>query len=289
MIRRTVWIVFAALCLVAGTSWGLPNESSLPALQRQGLLFGLSGLAALCLPRPRTALSARLQIAVAGTGFFGFPIVVVEIVRGSVGEITRSVLFALVSIVIVLVIAITDTTSNARRLLLPALVGIGGLLLLLPLQFSTTSRGLLMLAFIAGAIIVVGICSVWLYRLLHGIHLADAIAVIGIANAAFLLLCAATRGELAWKGSQLASAASLSSLIDVAEIILIVWLLREIPPARFAARYLLIPLVTILESYVLLRPEATLRMVSGAVLLAAGAGMLLLLDDRDHDAALSLR
>ena len=289
MIRRTVWIAFAALCLVVGTYWALPTESSLPALQRQSLLFGLSGLAALCLPRPRTALSARLKIAAAGTGFFGFPIVVVEIVRGSVGEITRSALFAIVPVVIVLVIAITETTSNARRLLLPALVSIGGLFLLLPLEFSTATRGLLMLALTAGAIIVVGICSVWLYRLLHGIHLADAIATIGIANAPFLLLCAAIRGELAWKGSQLASAASLSSLVDVAEIILIVWLLREMPPARFAARYLLIPLVTILESYVLLRPQATLRMVSGTILLAAGAGMLLLLNDRDQDAPLSLR
>jgi hypothetical protein len=69
---------------------------------------------------------------------------------------------------------------------------------------------------------------------------------------------------------------------------LIVWLVREMPPERFAARYLLIPLVTILESYVVMRPEGTARMVGGMLLLAAGGALLAGLREEDQAGDLSL-
>jgi drug/metabolite transporter (DMT)-like permease len=77
--------------------------------------------------------------------------------------------------------------------------------------------------------------------------------------------------------------------VDVSEVLLIVWLLREMRPVRFAARYLVIPLLTVLEGYVLMRPELTVRMVFGAGLLAAGAGMLLFLKASEEETILSLR
>jgi hypothetical protein len=72
-------------------------------------------------------------------------------------------------------------------------------------------------------------------------------------------------------------------------VLLIVWLLREMQPVRFAARYLVIPLLTVLESYILMRPEWTLRMGCGTVLLAAGAGALLLSTAGEDETVLSLR
>jgi hypothetical protein len=143
-----------------------------------------------------------------------------------------------------------------------------------------------MAALVAGAVCVVGFCSVWLYRLLRGVRLAEAIAVVGLANAVFLLACAAMRGEMAWSWSGLASPALL---VDAVEVGLIVWLLREMRPERFAARYLLIPLVTIVESDVVMRPEWTVRMGFGTVLLIAGGALLLGLRDGDEGAVLSLR
>jgi prepilin signal peptidase PulO-like enzyme (type II secretory pathway) len=77
--------------------------------------------------------------------------------------------------------------------------------------------------------------------------------------------------------------------VDVVEVWLIVWLLREMPPVRFAARYLVIPLVTVLESFVLMRPEWTVRMVFGTFLLAAGAGALLFWKVAEEETVLSLR
>jgi prepilin signal peptidase PulO-like enzyme (type II secretory pathway) len=85
------------------------------------------------------------------------------------------------------------------------------------------------------------------------------------------------------------SVVSITSLVDVVEVLLIVLLLREMPPIRFAARYLVIPLLTILESFVLMRPEWTIRMGFGTALLAAGAGTLLFWKAGEEEIVLSLR
>ncbi len=72
-------------------------------------------------------------------------------------------------------------------------------------------------------------------------------------------------------------------------MVLLVVLLRGMSPVRFGARYLVIPLVTVVEGYVLLRPELTLRMGFGALLLAGSAAFLLLSREVDEGAGLSLR
>ena len=293
MINRTTWTAFAALCLLSGTFWVLPANHALPTLERQSLLFGVSALAALCFRPRRIPAITQLYLAIAGIGFFGLPIAVVDIAHSSVSETTRSALFAMVPVVVILAVVISNEAEGARRLLAPALLGLGGLLLLLPLQFSSSLRGQAMLALIGATVLLAGLCSVWLYRLLQGVSLPAAIALLGGVNSLFLAICAAVQaavqGELLWRGQAFVSVLSLSSLVDVLEIAGIVWLLREMPPIRFSARYLLIPLVTIVESFVLVRPAITARMAFGTLLLAAGAGLLLLLKEADPGSTLSLR
>lgn len=297
--RWTLWLAFAVLCILSGTSWAIPREMSdgLPPLEQQGILFGVIGLTAL-LSAGRRVWSRNIgprhiRLAAAAVGFFGVPMVVAEYARGSVPAISRSALFALVPVVVVMTVASGESVGReergARLFLMPALAGLGGLLLLLPLAFSSSARGWMMLAFVCAAVVLVGLASVWLYRLLRGVALADAIAVVGLANAAFLLISSAVREEVVWRGNGLASVMSIASLVDLVEVLLIVWLLREMPPIRFAARYLVIPLLTVLESYVVMRPEWTVRMGFGTALLAAGGGMLLFLKAGEEEAVLSLR
>jgi hypothetical protein len=116
---------------------------------------------------------------------------------------------------------------------------------------------------------------------------------VGIANALFLLGWSVVRGDVVWRWGgrwgELGSILSISSPVDVVEVLLIVWLLREMLPVRFAARYLVIPLLTILESYALMRPDWTVRMGLGTLLLAAGAGALLFWKAGDEETVLSLR
>jgi hypothetical protein len=219
--------------------------------------------------------------------------VVVEYARGSVPAISRSALFALVPVVVVMAVAFGESAEreerSARLFLMPALAGLGGLLLLLPLSFSSSARGWMMLAAVCAAVVLVGFASVWLYRLLSGFPLADAIAVVGLANAVFLLVWSAVREDVVLRGHGLASVMSLASLVDVVELLLIIWLLREMLPIRFAARYLVIPLLTVVESYVVMRPEWTVRMGFGTALLAAGAGTLLFWKASEEEPVLSLR
>jgi drug/metabolite transporter (DMT)-like permease len=297
--RWNVWIAFAALCVLSATSWVIPRETfdGLPPLEEQGLLFGVIGLIALLFAgrgvwfRRRAVRGARL--AAAAVGFFGVPVVVGEFARGSVPAISRSALFAMVPIVVVMALAngdaATGETRSVRRFLIPALAGLGGLLLLLPLQFSGSVRRWVMLGSVCAAVVLAGVTSVWLYRLLRGFRFVDALAIAGLANAAFLLAWSVVREEVVWRWSGLSSLASIASLIDAVEVALIVWLLREMPPLRFSSRYLLIPLLTVLESYALIRPELTVRMVCGTVLLAAGAGVLLFWKAREEETVLSLR
>ncbi len=219
--------------------------------------------------------------------------VIAEYAGRSVPAITRSALFALVPVVVVIVVAAGDMVAGeergARRFLVPALIGAGGLLLLLPLEISGSLRGRLMVGLVGAVVVLVGLMSVWLSRLLHGFRLMEAIALVGLANGLFLLGWSAFREEMVWRWPDLISVFSISSLVDGIEVVLIVWLLREMTPIRFSARYLLIPLLTVLESFAVERPEATVRIVCGTVLLAAGAGVLLFWTARDDEAVLSLR
>jgi hypothetical protein len=288
--NRRVWIAFAAVCVLSATSWVVPRAEGLPGLELQGLRYGLIGLVAFLFVRGRVRFGrVGLGVVAAGVGFFGLPMVVGEWARVGVPEISRSALFAMVPVVVVMVVAAGDEERGARRFLVPILVGLGGLLLLLPLEFSGSLRGRLMQSAVCLAVVSVGLSSVWLFRLLRGLVLAEALAIVCLSNGVFLLVCSVVREEFVWRLSGLASVVSFSSLVDVVEVVLLVWLLREMTPVRFAARYLVIPLLTLLESYALTRAALSVRMVSGLVLLASGAGMLLFLKMGEEETVLSLR
>jgi hypothetical protein len=287
---RSVWIAFVVLCILSATSWVITHGEELPALEQQGIRYAVIGLIALLLGGARGwSWSEGLHLGVMSLGFFGVPVAVGEWAQASVSEVSRSALFAMVPVVVVMAIAAGDEERGVRRFLVPALAGLGGLLLLLPMGFSGTLLGRLMLGVVCASVILVGLSSVWLYRLLRGVALTQAVAAVCLVNAVFLLVCSAVSGDVVLRGSWLASVISIGSLVDVVEVVLIVWLLREMPPVRFAARCLLIPLLTILESYILVRPGVTMRLVCGTILLAAGAGMLLFLKVGEEETMLSLR
>lgn len=297
--RWMVWIAFAALCILSATSWAIPETipEGLPSLEQQGIIFGAIGLIALLFVRrslwSRGEGTRFARLGAAAVCFFGVPDIVAEYARGSVSAISRSALYAMVPVVVVLAVAAGGAGDGeergARRLLVPALAGLGGLLLLLPVGFSGSVRGWVMLALVCATVVLVGLAIVWLYGLLRGPDLASAIAVTGLSNAAFLLIWSAVHEEMVWRWGGLASVVSFSSAVDVIEVLLVVWLLREMRPARFAARYLVIPLLIVLEGYVLMRPELTVRMVFGVGLLAVGAAMFLFLKESEEETILSLR
>jgi drug/metabolite transporter (DMT)-like permease len=82
---------------------------------------------------------------------------------------------------------------------------------------------------------------------------------------------------------------SIHSFYNLAELLLLVWLLREMSPVRLAVRYLLVPLFIVLEGFALLHPPLTVRMAAGLLLLVGGAAYLLFSRGGDSDAVLSIR
>jgi drug/metabolite transporter (DMT)-like permease len=296
--NRSAAILFATLCLLSASSWiAAPFDlSTLPSLERQGLLYGAIGLIALLISGrsvgSRNQIRSSAQAALAGLLFFGLPAIAIELASGAVPAISRSALFALIPIVVIITIASGNAQSSGegvRRLLTPALVAAGGLLLLLPLSFSASTHANLMLATLSAAVILSGIAAVRLYHLLQNIPFLHSVALLFLPNAALLLLCSRILRPQPWSLTDLASLLSVSSLINLAETLLLLWLLRAMSPIRFAARYLVIPLLTVVEGFILLRPPLTLRIAAGAILLAAGTAALFLLDPSDEEPVLSLR
>jgi drug/metabolite transporter (DMT)-like permease len=292
---RSTWITFLAFCLLAASAWIAEpfDTSSLPGPLRQSLLHAIIGLIALALSaRSSPQKIPTLQLALTGILFFGVPVIAIDLVTGSISAVSRSALFALVPVVVILTIASGDPyepgESAARNHLIPALTALSGLFLLLTLNLSTTPHGTLMIAVLLTAIILAGVSAVWLHRMLQHITFPRAIAIICLSNAAFLLLCSLPAKALL-NPHNLASTASPTSLIDTAEILLLLWLLRAMPPVRFAARYLLIPLLTVAEGFLLVRPLFSLRIAAGTLLLVAGTALLLFLTPSADEDLLSLR
>lgn len=286
------WTAFALLCLISGTSWIIPSASELPSLEEQAILYffiGMFGLVWEWSALRKRPFRQIATLAAASIAFFGGPMLAVEYARGAVGEITRSALFAMSPVIVVMTVAsFEDSDRSARRFLVPALTGAAGLLLLLPINLPASMRSATLFGLVVLAVLLAAISSVWLYRILRHIGLAEAITVAGVSNAIFLLASSILRDEFVWRPASIATAISPASLVDVVEIVLILWLLGRMMPIRFASCFLLIPLVTIFESFALERPPLTLRAYSGTALLAAGAGLLLLWR-ADEDTVLSLR
>jgi hypothetical protein len=111
--KRSVWIGFGMLCLLSASAWvaePFGGFSTLPSLERQGLLYGAIGLAALIVSGARFRTQgeqvgekserSRLQVALAGVLLFGLPAIAIEFASGSIPAISRAALFAIVPTVV---------------------------------------------------------------------------------------------------------------------------------------------------------------------------------------------
>ncbi|WP_213803444.1 hypothetical protein [Granulicella sp. dw_53] len=175
--------------------------------------------------------------------------------------------------------------SEVRRFLLPAVIGFGGILLLIPVGLPGSLIGWIALVLFGVTAALVAVASVEMNRLLQGFEIVQAVAIFCLANALILgitsLLGRAEERsfELAWL---------ISGGIAGGSSVLLVFLLRNMDPLRFGTRYLVVPLLAIVEGYILLRPDLTLRNGFGIGLLAAGASFLLFSRRTDGVSSLSL-
>ncbi|MDW5264351.1 MULTISPECIES: DMT family transporter [Acidobacteriaceae] len=292
--RWSIWFVFFALCLLLSSSWLLPaGTTDESPITQQACFYSLVGLIAL-IPayrrvRARLQWRACLRVAAVSILLLGVPAVLGEWARNGISDINRAALFALVPFVVVMVAAARESEPSVRRFSIPTLIGFGGVLLLLPFSFPTSPRGQIIFGVLLVAIALVGFASESLYRLLRGFGMIEALAVVALSNAVFLIACHLVNLPSAESWSGVSSLLSIHSLYNLVELLLLVWLVREMSPVRLAARYLIVPLFTVLEGFAFLHPPLTVRMAAGLALLIAGAAYLLLSRGWDSDAVLSIR
>jgi drug/metabolite transporter (DMT)-like permease len=288
--RRLQGLGFAAFCLLAGSRWLVENAfpSELPVLLQQSLHYGVIAAVALVLWMLRTRRLGRaaaplpwVKLAVSGVLLMALPALLQEF-AAPVMEHDGAALFALVPLFVVVGAASYGAAAYGRGLMTPALVGVAGALLLLPFQLPSTAYGAGMFALVVAAVLVTAGVSVWLYELLEGLDVSVAVAVLCGASLLVVLPVALVRGPVSGSSPALSAEVLRCVLLDLPQVYLLVWLLREVPPSRLSARYLVVPLLTALEGVIVLRPILELRVVIGFLLMAAGGAALLFWHGQDE-------
>lgn len=278
---------FVVFCLISGSRWMVESAfpSTLPTLLEQALHYGLIGIVALAwwllqrrpaehdpAPWPQLAAASLLVCA---------PAAMIDAAH-VVSSVTAVALFAMTPLVIVLGVASSGSGEGGRALMTPALIGLGGTLLLLGFQPPSTVHAGLMLAIVFGAVVLTSGGSIWIHTLLHHRNIAHAAAVLCGANAVLLGIAAVVHGLVPLPAGSLPLELLRTLAFDLPLIVLFVWLLRELPAARFASRYLIAPLFAVLEEAIFLRLPMNRIMVSGMLLMAVGGVALLLMKDVDE-------
>ena len=255
---RNRWFGFIAYCTLAGSTWLLEGISSgWPALLRlsvhDALVGGVFASAALARREPwlRTGWE---RLAGWGALLLAGPAVLLAGAGSSVNPLSETLVFALVPAFTDFILAQHD--QDGMRLLLPALTGVGGLALVVPFALPTTWFGTVWLALLVGCAGSAAFAGIKLHAILSEGSLLWAGAI--AAGAAALLAAAGwagfEQGPVSWSGRSLALEAGWALLVDAPLALLLLWLLRVMPPVGLAARFTAVPLVTILGGLAMLRP-----------------------------------
>lgn len=294
---------FFVLCVLGASGWLVEGAwaSVLPVAERECAhkaviavvvcAYGWKGFA-------RGHGRAWVRLALASVCLLGVPAALVGIVRGGVSEVTVAELFALAPVAVAVIAAGVDAGrgEGVGQLLGPAVAGLAGVLLMLQFALPGSWRETRLEGVVMVATVVAAGASVWMYRLLAGFRVGEAVVVCCTANAVFWLVVIAVMalgsgvgwvGDLSWSGLGMECAKAV--LFELPQIVLLLWLMREVAPVRMAARWLVVPLLTVVEGYVLLRPEVTVRAVAGAALVVFGAWRLMASDGKDEEPGLVLR
>ena len=289
---------FAGLCLLSGSGWLLqqawPSEMVWPfgSCLHFGVI-GLLGLAVSVLRGEWREVSRRrvVCLSLAGMCLFALPSAVLQIAAGKVPAYTSAAVFCAVPLMTVLAsMAIGDGEgSRSRGLMVPSMIGLAGALLLFPVQTPGSLRRWLFLGLVVVAGIVVAIASVWVHRLMQGIGVAVTAAAIGLGSAAVLGANGASAGWPHLEAGMIAGELLRCAVFDLPLVWLLVWLTREVEPARLSARFLLVPLLTVLEGYALDSGPVEARTIAAVVLLCAGGVMLLVRDEPEELPGLRLQ
>jgi drug/metabolite transporter (DMT)-like permease len=284
MTRRT-WVIFGAFCLLSASGWLLPPVTP----WGRSLIFALCGIASIFVSGRRIwpVPQQVAKLVLFSILLVGVPDALCAWAQTHVSGLVVTAMLALVPVLLVVIAAQvgSDGASSTTRTLVPAVLGLSGVLLLLPVDLPASTIGRIALGVLLTAGLLIAFASVVIHSILCKFSVAQGTAIVCLSNAFFALL----EGLRSGSHDIIETHSILPAALVGAALVLLVLLLRRLDPVRLGARYFVIPLLTIVEGYVLLRPELTLRMGIGAVLMAGGAAFLLLGSQGEEVSSLSLR
>jgi hypothetical protein len=296
--RARVWVGFAVFVLMSGSRWLLATAfpSDLPPLVEESLHDLAIGLIAGAIAWRLDAFPFErrlsLQIAVYGILLIAVTSIVSSLKRGGASGLSGLALLTLVPAAVALVKAQTDdgfgAAEGARGMLLPALAGAGGAFLLIPVRIPASFTGKLWLVALALCVVPVAVACVRLPRLLSGVSVLSGTTVMmlacGLVEGGF-----STGGGVPWSWQSGVREFAFCGLIDAPLAFLLVWLLRALEPVRLASRFQLVPILSILEGMVMVRPTLTVTTACGVLLMLGGGAFLLVYGGGESGSELTLR
>lgn len=280
-------VAFWSLCLLAGSGWilGLLNPPESRPLLHLGLESAL--LAGVFSFLGRRGFAGLRWLAVT---LWGAVLVLPAVLSAGAGvalpPVSLALVFTLVPAITVLVEGQTEADfglgESWTRRMVPALTGVGGAAFLLPFAIPHEAAGWFWLGAAAGAAVLTGIALVRLRRLLLGAAIASAASAV-FAGWAIVCLCLGwvNRGVDALSVPRMLALDLQQAVLAAGLVVLTVSLLRNWTAARFSARYLGAPLVTVLEGVMLLRPQISWTLCAGVGALGVAVAMLLRADHAD--------
>jgi drug/metabolite transporter (DMT)-like permease len=288
--KRWQAIGFAVFCLLGGSRWLADSAfpSALPLFEQESLHYLLIGFVALAiLFLRRSAHKAKvpwLRLAVAGMLLLGVPALLNEAAH-AMTPATHVALFALVPLFVA--VGASAGATQGHGLMMPALVGLSGALLLLPFQFPSTVSGGVSFGLVIAAVLFTAGGSVWMYALLAECTVLPAVAILCGANAVVLGLAALFHAPMVPVTNDLLLEGARCIVLDLPIVFLLVWLLQQVEPPRLASRYFIVPLLSAAEGIILMRSRIEPRMAVGLALMVAGSTALLLWRGSDESEAAS--
>lgn len=284
-----------ALCVFSGSEWVLqqawPTEMEYPS---SGCIhFALIGCVAALIALRRGGLRLPMQqragVALGGVVVFVLPAMVLHPAAGAVSEYSGVALFCAVPVMTIVGASFFADEGARLRGLLLGVVALGGALLLFPMETPGSLRGWMFFGLVVGCCAVVAAASLWMHRTMQGVGIATAVASVGFSGAAVLGVYGLELGWTASSARMLAGELLRCVVFDLPIVWLTVWLIREVSPARLSARFVLVPLVTAVEGYVVMHEAIDGKSLLAMVGILLGGGMLLVKDEPDEVPGLRLR
>lgn len=281
--RRAVWWAFGGYLLLSG----LPSLTihffhlTWPDLLRLGFhdLIVFLTLTAVVLgkkvPRPRQGELMRLAVWFAV--LFAAWGVVDAAVGGNIGGSAITLVFAAVPFLTVFLVAQRDGGDLGS--LAPAVVALGGMALLVPFHLPVGGVGMGSLGMVMLCAGLVAYAGIQLHALMQGMPV---LWVASMATAAAMVLSllgwfAFDGRTVPWGWGAIGVEGAWALLVDLPLVLLAVWLVREMQPVAFSARFFLTTLVSIAGGMVMMRPVVPWTSWLGLVL-GLGAGWVLVRD-----------